>query len=171
MSSPFGKGIRQGNDLDPRSDPDAEHARPGGKLPQNQADQEVQGDDPVTQQHRRDQLEASRAGQSPPGTGSDRGPRSGGDEELVLVDEVESVASLPLPRSTPAGVASLSFHTLEPRSPARWWLLAQGKSLRVEEATYFGVASILTAHLRIRLIRIFPLINGNHLNIFLDFID
>jgi hypothetical protein len=30
-----------------------------------------------------------------------------------------------------------------------WWLLAQGKSFRVEDTTYFGFASSLTAHSRI----------------------
>src|SRR5678815_4873476 len=33
-----------------------------------------------------------------------------------------SVASLPLPRSTPAGVASFSFCTPARRSPAMWWV-------------------------------------------------
>src|SRR5262247_1218003 len=57
-----------------------------------------------------------------------------------------SVASLPLPRSTPAGVASLSFCTPSRRSPAMWWLLVHGKSLRVDDTTYLGLASRLTAH-------------------------
>src|ERR1043165_2955851 len=57
-----------------------------------------------------------------------------------------SVASLPLPRSTPAGVASLSFCTPARRSPAMWWLLVHGKSFRVDDATYFGLASSLSAH-------------------------
>src|ERR1700754_3197682 len=60
-----------------------------------------------------------------------------------------SLASLPLPRSTPAGVASLSFCTAVRRSPARWWLLAHEKSFRVDDTTYFGLASSLTAHSRI----------------------
>src|SRR5690349_22604690 len=59
-----------------------------------------------------------------------------------------SAASLPLPSSTPAGVASLSFCTPERRSPARWWLLVHGKSFRVDDTTYFGLASSLTAHWR-----------------------
>src|SRR4029078_188038 len=59
-----------------------------------------------------------------------------------------SVASLPLPRSTPAGVASLSFCTPVRRSPAMWWLLVHGKSVRVDDTTYFGLASSLTAHSR-----------------------
>src|SRR5688572_23599788 len=50
-----------------------------------------------------------------------------------------SVASLPLPRSTPFGVASLSFCTPVRRLPAMWWLLVQGKSFRVEDTTYFGL--------------------------------
>src|SRR5262249_31205690 len=60
-----------------------------------------------------------------------------------------SVASLPLPRSTPSGVASLSFCTPVRRSPTMWWLLVHGKSRRVEDTTYFGLASSLTAHSRI----------------------
>src|ERR671925_1593093 len=60
-----------------------------------------------------------------------------------------SVASLPLPRRTPAGVASLSFCTPVRRSPAMWWLLVHGKSFRVDDTTYFGLASSLTAHSRI----------------------
>src|SRR5512139_172019 len=60
-----------------------------------------------------------------------------------------SVASLPLPRSTPAGVASFSFSTPVRRSPAMWWLLVHGKCFRVEDTTYFGLASSLTAHSRI----------------------
>src|SRR5262245_66146772 len=60
-----------------------------------------------------------------------------------------SVASLPLPRSTPAGVASLSFCTLVRKSPAMWWLLVHGKPVRVDDTTYFGLASSLTAHSRI----------------------
>src|SRR5436190_1233704 len=60
-----------------------------------------------------------------------------------------SVASLPLPRSTPSGVASLSFFTPVRRSSAMWWLLVHGKSFRVEDTTYFGLASSLTAHSRI----------------------
>ena len=59
-----------------------------------------------------------------------------------------SVASLPLPRSTPAGVASLRFCTPARRSPAMWWLLVHGKSVRVDDTTYFGLASSLTAHSR-----------------------
>src|SRR4051812_9015378 len=55
-----------------------------------------------------------------------------------------SVASLPLPRSTPAGVASLSFCTPVRRSPARWWLLVHRKSFRVDDTRYFGLASSLT---------------------------
>ena len=39
-----------------------------------------------------------------------------------------SVASLPLPRSTPAGVASFSFCTPSRRSPSRWWLLCPRRS-------------------------------------------
>src|SRR5215204_4867336 len=57
-----------------------------------------------------------------------------------------SVASLPLPRSTPAGVASLSLCTPVRRSSAMWWLLAHGKSFRVDDTTYFDLASSLTAH-------------------------
>src|SRR3546814_17859518 len=57
-----------------------------------------------------------------------------------------SVASLPLPRSTPAGVASLRFCPPVRRSPAMWWLLVQGKSFRVLDTTYFGLASRLYAH-------------------------
>jgi len=34
-------------------------------------------------------------------------------------------------------------------SPAMWWLLVHGKSFRVDETTYFGLASSLTAHSRI----------------------
>src|SRR6476660_3646394 len=60
-----------------------------------------------------------------------------------------SVASLPLPRSTPAGIASLSFCTLVRKSPAIWWLLVHGKPVRVDDTTYFGLASSLTAHSRI----------------------
>jgi len=30
-----------------------------------------------------------------------------------------------------------------------WWLFVHGKSLRVEDTTYFGLASSLTAHSRI----------------------
>ena len=48
------------------------------------------------------------------------------DEELVLVDQIQPVqlgASLPLPRSTPAGIASLSFCTLVRKSAPMWWLL------------------------------------------------
>src|SRR5215213_8726423 len=60
-----------------------------------------------------------------------------------------SVASLPLPRSTPAGVPSLSFCTPVRRSPAMWWLLVHGKFLRVDDTTYFGFVSSLTAHSRI----------------------
>src|SRR5688500_13038267 len=60
-----------------------------------------------------------------------------------------SVASLPLPRSTPAGVASLSFCTPLRRSPAMWWLLVHGKFFRVDDTTYFALASSLTAHSRI----------------------
>src|SRR5690349_18512325 len=60
-----------------------------------------------------------------------------------------SVASLPLHRSTPAGVASLSLCTPVRRSPAMWWLLVHGKSFRVDDPTYFGLASSLTAHSRI----------------------
>src|SRR6185503_2789668 len=54
-----------------------------------------------------------------------------------------SVASLPLPRSTPAGVASLSFCTSVRRSPAMWWLLAHGNSFRVDDTTYFGLAALV----------------------------
>src|SRR4030095_12313726 len=60
-----------------------------------------------------------------------------------------SVASLPLPRSTPAGVASFSFCAPVRRSPAMWWLLVHGKFFRVDDTTYFGFASSLTAHSRI----------------------
>src|SRR5215831_1691389 len=66
-----------------------------------------------------------------------------------------SVASLPLPRSTPAGVASLSFCTPVRRSPAMWWLLVHGKSFRVDDTTYFGLALQLDrplAHRRRRLL-------------------
>src|SRR3954462_2698391 len=59
-----------------------------------------------------------------------------------------SVASLPLPRSTPAGVASLSVCTPVRRSPAMWWLLVHGKSFRVDDTTDFGLASSLPAHSR-----------------------
>src|SRR5678816_4013338 len=59
-----------------------------------------------------------------------------------------SVASLSLPRSTPAGVASFSFCIPVRRSPAIWWLLIQGKLFRVDDTTYFGFASSLTAHSR-----------------------
>src|SRR5215216_6285493 len=44
-----------------------------------------------------------------------------------------SVASLPLPRSTPAGVASLSLCTPVRRSPAMWWLLVHAKAFRVDD--------------------------------------
>src|SRR5215204_674190 len=56
-----------------------------------------------------------------------------------------SVASLPLPRSTPAGVASLSLCTPVRKPPAMWWLLVHGKAFRVDDTTYFGLASSLTA--------------------------
>src|SRR5690606_31886973 len=59
-----------------------------------------------------------------------------------------SAASLPLPRSTPAGVASLSLCTPERKSPAMWWLLVHGKFVRVDDTTYFGLVSSLTAHSR-----------------------
>src|SRR5258707_2825986 len=55
-----------------------------------------------------------------------------------------SVASLPLPRSTPAGVASLRLCTPVRRLPAMWWLLFHGKAVRVDDTTYFGLASSLT---------------------------
>src|SRR3990170_8642692 len=60
-----------------------------------------------------------------------------------------SAARLVLPRSTPAGVASLSFCTPVRRSPPMWWLLFHGKSFRADDTTYFGLASSLTAHSRI----------------------
>jgi hypothetical protein len=41
----------------------------------------------------------------------------------------------------PAGVASLSFCTPVLRSPAMWWLSVHGKSFRVDDTTYFGLAS------------------------------
>src|SRR5262249_50576433 len=44
-----------------------------------------------------------------------------------------SVASLPLPRSTPAGVASLSVCTPVRRWPAMWSLVVHRKSVRVAE--------------------------------------
>src|SRR4026207_1007942 len=59
-----------------------------------------------------------------------------------------SVASLPLPRSTPSGVASLSFCTPVRRSPAMGRLLVHGKFLRVDDTTNFGLASSLAAHSR-----------------------
>src|SRR3989304_1883597 len=60
-----------------------------------------------------------------------------------------SVASLPLPRSPPAGGGSLSPCTHVRRSPAMWWLLVHGNSFRVDDTTYFGLASSLSAHSRI----------------------
>src|SRR3954464_10734445 len=60
-----------------------------------------------------------------------------------------SVASLPLPRRTPAGVTSLSSCTPVRRSPAMWWLLVHQKSVRVDDTTYLGLVSSLTAHSRI----------------------
>src|SRR3954447_7304871 len=60
-----------------------------------------------------------------------------------------SVASWPLPRRTPGGVVSLSSSTAVRRSPVTWWLLVQEKSERVDDTTYFGLASRLTAHSRI----------------------
>src|ERR1043165_6572560 len=59
----------------------------------------------------------------------------------IRSSRTSSVASLLLPRSTPAGVASLSFCTPVPRSPGVWWLLVHGKSFRVDDTTYFGLAS------------------------------
>src|ERR1700755_2025477 len=59
-----------------------------------------------------------------------------------------AAASVPLPSSAPAGVASLSCCTPARRSPAMWWLLVHGKSFRVDDTTYFGLASSLTAHSR-----------------------
>src|SRR6266498_1732148 len=37
----------------------------------------------------------------------------------------------------------------EEAPPAMWWLLVHGKSFRVDDTTYFGLASSLTAHARI----------------------
>lgn len=54
-------------------------------------------------------------------------------------------ASFWLPRRTPAGVASFSARTAVARSPARWWLFAHGKFVRVDDTTYFGFASSLAA--------------------------
>jgi len=71
------------------------------------------------------------------------------DEQLVLVDQVQPVElgrELAASEQDPAGVASLSFCTPSRRSPAMWWLLVHGKSLRVDDTTYLGLASSLTAH-------------------------
>src|SRR4029434_3077930 len=61
-----------------------------------------------------------------------------------------SVASLPLPRRTPSGVASLSFCTPVRRSSVMWWLLVHGKSFRVEDTTTFALAPRFPAHSRFR---------------------
>ena len=101
---------------------------------------------------RRDQLELPRSRQAALVQRRAVAGNPGVDEELVASirsSRSSSVASLPLPRSTPAGVASLSFGTPARRSPARWWLLVHGKSVRVDDTTYFGLASSLTAHSRI----------------------
>ena len=37
----------------------------------------------------------------------------------------------------------------EEAAPAMWWLLVHGKSVLVDDTTYFGLASSLTAHSRI----------------------
>ncbi|MNV64623.1 hypothetical protein D3C71_1572740 [compost metagenome] len=42
----------------------------------------------------------------------------------------------------------MSFCTPERKSPAMWWLWVHGKSVRVDDTTYFGLISSLAAHSR-----------------------
>ena len=101
----------------------------------------VHGDRAVAERLRRDQLEPSRAGQPALVQGRAVAGDPGMDEQFVLVDQIQPVQlgrELPLSRSTPSGVASLSFCTPVRRSPTMWWLLVHGKSFRVEDTTYFG---------------------------------
>ena len=103
-------------------------SRPGGCSGSARAPV-VHGDRDVAERLRRDQLEPSRAGQPALVQGRAVAGDPGVDEELVSSirsSRSSSVASVPLPRSTPAGVASLSFCTPVRRSPAMWWLLSTG---------------------------------------------